>query len=144
MLNSYTGMIKEMTLHQNSIQPRQYWLRLVFTIFHFFHQVVALQRPWKMLFISSKKISLLSRNSNFCISVSPLFLPVGHCFRGLLKINLKGAISGLRQFLATKSPLKIMKNAFYFTTKALFVLNIYIEISVLNFRSCRKTAWLER
>ena len=42
-------------------------------------------------------------------------------------VNIKGALSGLRQFLATESPLKIMKNAFYFTLfhiKALFVLNI--------------------
>ena len=35
---------------------------------------------------------------------------------------LKGALSGLRQLLATECPLKIMKNAFYFTLKALFVL----------------------
>ena len=34
------------------------------------------------------------------------------------------ALSGLRQFLATGSPLKMMKNAFYFTLKALFVLKI--------------------
>ena len=32
----------------------------------------------------------------------------------------KGALSGMRQFLATESPLKMMKNAFYFTLKALF------------------------
>ena len=37
---------------------------------------------------------------------------------------LKGAVSGLRQFLATGSPLKKMKNAFYFTSKAPFVLKI--------------------
>ena len=37
----------------------------------------------------------------------------------------KGALSGLRQFLATESPLKMMKNAFYFTLKALFVLKIF-------------------
>ena len=35
-----------------------------------------------------------------------------------------GALPGLRQFLATESPLKIMKNAFYSTSKALFVLKI--------------------
>ena len=37
----------------------------------------------------------------------------------------KGALSGLRQFLAIESPLKMMKNAFYFTSKALFILNIF-------------------
>ena len=42
---------------------------------------------------------------------------------------LKGALSGLRQFFATESPLKTMKNAFYFTSKALFVLKIYRFLS---------------
>ena len=38
--------------------------------------------------------------------------------------KLKGTLSDLRQFLATKSHLKMMKNAFYFTSKVLFVLKI--------------------
>ena len=33
--------------------------------------------------------------------------------------EVKEALSGLRQFLATESPLKIMKNPSYFTLKAL-------------------------
>ena len=32
---------------------------------------------------------------------------------------LKGPLSGLKQFLTNESPLKIMKNAFYFMLKAL-------------------------
>ena len=41
------------------------------------------------------------------------------------RFNLfKGALLGLRRFLATESPLKMMKNAFYFTVKALSVLKI--------------------
>ena len=39
--------------------------------------------------------------------------------------NIKGALSGLRQFLATESPLKMMRNAFYFTSKALFVIKVF-------------------
>ena len=39
-------------------------------------------------------------------------------------ILIKGTLSGLRQFLASESPLKMMKSAFYFTLKALFVFNI--------------------
>ena len=42
---------------------------------------------------------------------------------------LKGALSGLRQFLATESPLKMIKNALYFTSKALFVLKIFKFLS---------------
>ena len=45
--------------------------------------------------------------------------------------KIKGALSGLKQVLATESPLKIMKNAFYFTSKALFVLQIFKLLSRL-------------
>ena len=38
---------------------------------------------------------------------------------------VKGALSDLRPFLAIESPLKMMKNAFYFTLKARFVLKIF-------------------
>ena len=41
----------------------------------------------------------------------------------------KGTLSGLRQFLATESSLKMMKNAFYVTSKALFVLKIFKFLS---------------
>ena len=41
----------------------------------------------------------------------------------------KGALSGLRQVLITESPLKMMKNAFYFTSRALFVPKIFKFLS---------------
>ena len=37
---------------------------------------------------------------------------------------IKGALSDLRQFLTSESPLKIMRTAFYFTSNALLVLKI--------------------
>ena len=43
--------------------------------------------------------------------------------------EVKGALSGLRQFLAAESPLQMMKNAFYFMSKALFVLKIFKILS---------------
>ena len=46
--------------------------------------------------------------------------------------KVKGALSGLRQLLATESPLKMMKNTFYFTLKALFVLKIFKFLSLLS------------
>ena len=46
-----------------------------------------------------------------------------------LSLNIKGALSGLRQFLTSESPLKMMKNAFYFTSKAFFVLKIFSFLS---------------
>ena len=43
----------------------------------------------------------------------------------IFKISLfKEALSGLKQFLATESLFRIMKNAFYFTLKTYFVLKI--------------------
>ena len=39
--------------------------------------------------------------------------------------TIKAALSGLRQFVTIESPLKMMKNAFYFILKALFVLKIF-------------------
>ena len=46
-----------------------------------------------------------------------------------VKFSIKGALSGLRQFLAAESPLKMMKNAFYITLKTLFVLKIFKFLS---------------
>ena len=51
----------------------------------------------------------------------------------------KGALSGLRQFLVNENPVRIMKNACYFT----FSLSRYLFF-VLTFCSCREAAWLER
>ena len=60
------------------------------------------------------------------------------CINGALSLRIvpdryssKGALSGLRQFLANESPLKLMKNAFYFTLKALFVPKIFKFLSLL-------------
>ena len=47
----------------------------------------------------------------------------------VVRNNLKGAISGLRQFLVTESHFKMMKNAFCFTSKALFVLKVFMFLS---------------
>ena len=41
------------------------------------------------------------------------------------KFIIKGALSGLRKFLANESPLKMMKNIFHFTLKTLFFLKIF-------------------
>ena len=49
----------------------------------------------------------------------------------MIREKVKGALSGLRQFFAPESPLKMMKNAFYFTLKALFVLKIFNFLSGL-------------
>ena len=44
---------------------------------------------------------------------------------------IKGPIPGLRQFLTAECPLKMMKNAFYFRLKALFVPEIITFLSWL-------------
>ena len=50
--------------------------------------------------------------------------------RNLMDV-IKGALSGLMQFVANKSPSKMLENAFYFTLKALFILKIFKLLSWL-------------
>ena len=65
-------------------------------------------------------------------------------------------LSNVKQFLATKSPLKMIKNIFYFTLKALLILKIFNFLSSIfvnaekrldskdkvNFKVYDITAWL--
>ena len=46
-------------------------------------------------------------------------------------VAFKGTLSGLRQFFETESRLKMMKNTFYFTSKALFILKIFKFLSLI-------------
>ena len=64
-------------------------LSAIFIRFLFSHQMIALQKLWKMPFILSKKLFLFSRYSAFVFLSFPLFLPICHCFRGWSKIYLK-------------------------------------------------------
>ena len=55
-----------------------------------FHQMIVFQKLRGMFFISSKKLFLYLRYSNFCIFIfMALFYPVSHCFRGWFKKNVK-------------------------------------------------------
>ena len=47
----------------------------------------------------------------------------------LILVLFKDTLSGPRQFLATGSPLRVMKNVFYFTSESLFVLKIFKFLS---------------
>ena len=47
----------------------------IFNQMFIFHQMLALQKLWKVFFISSKKLFLFSRYSIFCIFVFPPFFP---------------------------------------------------------------------
>ena len=74
----------------------------------------------------------------------------------LILWGFKGALSGLRPFLAAVIFFKMVKNTFYFTLKALFVLKIFKFLSCvfghvaklldkkdkLDFRFYDITAWL--
>ena len=69
-----------------------YPLKLVSAIFYqnfIFHQMIALQKLWKMFFISSKKLFSFLRYSSFLYIRLPLFFPVSHCFIGWFKKNFK-------------------------------------------------------
>ena len=49
----------------------------------------------------------------------------------MLRQTIKDTLSGLRQFLEIEGPLKMMKNAIYFTLKSLFILKILKVLSYL-------------
>ena len=54
------------------------WLKLVSTIFYqifIFHQMITLQKLWKMFFISSKKLFSFLEYLHFSIFVFPSFFP---------------------------------------------------------------------
>ena len=87
------------------------------------------------LFLAYEEYGLVRRILfDFFISISTLsfyditqsnFSLMIQCF------PIKGVLSGLRQFMAIESPLKMMKKAFYFISKALFVLKIFKFLSLL-------------
>ena len=54
---------------------------------------------------------------------------------------IKGALSSLRDFLAIESPLKMMKNAFYLTSKTLFIHKIF---KFLSWHFGHVAKWLEK
>ena len=79
-------------IHFSCLRPFDTHLKLVSAIFIkflFFHQMIAFQKLWKILFISSKELFSFLTYSNVRISVLPFFLIVGHCFIGWSKINPK-------------------------------------------------------
>ena len=47
---------------------------IIYQIF-IFYEMIALEKLWKMLFMSSKKLFLFSKYSNFCVSILPSFSP---------------------------------------------------------------------
>ena len=64
-----------------------------------------------------------------------IYLTIKHIYIGSLVSRIinsfKDVLLGLRTFLATENPLKMMKNAFYFTLKPLFVLKTFNLFSCL-------------
>ena len=70
----------------------------IFIKFLFFHQMIPLQKLWKILFLFHEKSSFHSRDNQVFVFLSfPLFLPVGYCFKGWSKINLNDVINCLNK-----------------------------------------------
>ena len=85
---------------------KDYWTNLqVFKTcahyFLFFQQMIAFQKLWTMVLISSKKLFSFSRYSNFCIFLLPSFSPCWPLLSAWSKINVKayGAINCLNCLL---------------------------------------------
>ena len=54
-----------------------------------------------------------------------LITEINYCNLYVFACKCKGELSGLRQFLETESHLRMIKNVFYFTLKALLVFKIF-------------------
>ena len=80
--------------------------------------------------IKDSRLSHFHQNIMIKYSKFLLFRPFW-AYLGILQVSIKGALSGLRQFLATENPLKMIKNTFYLTLKALLVLNTFKFLSWL-------------
>ena len=96
-----------------------------------------------------RTISTVTRHiDNTAFSRTPYswrFYVCGSIYVLNLSSKLEGALSGLRHFLASESPLKMMKNVFYLTLKTFFVLKVFkFHFLVLTFWSCMKTTSSER
>ena len=74
-----------------------------------------------------QKANQISRKLNMEYSRGKFRWKVSYSVDNLIKSTL----SGMRQYLESESPLKMMKNAFYFTLKARFVLKIIKFLSWL-------------
>ena len=84
-------------------------------------------RPSGLQLLYRESPALVFRNQPFVDPLQSRCSWIIHKIHGetpVWEFLFKGALSGLRQFLTTESPLKMMENAFYFTLKALFVLKI--------------------
>ena len=92
LIKNWSTSSLKYNLH-SSYSLRSRGLKLVSAIFYQFfisHQMIALWKLQKMLFISSTKLFLFLKCSNFCIPIFPsLSLPVQPCFRDWSKTNLK-------------------------------------------------------
>ena len=110
------------------------------------HQIIALQKLWKIFFISSKILFLFSRYSDFSICLL-LFFPfsaiLSHCFRGWPKINLidlkvYDVINYVNNNLITHFVWYLEKEKRY----EIETLSIDIELirNIFTKKSCRKCA----
>ena len=82
-----------------------------------------------------KRYDLETKSQKKNVETFNTFIGYAVSFTYILSTCFKGAISGLRQFLATESLLKMMKNVFYFK---LFSFSRYLSF-VLTFWTCIKT-----
>ena len=100
--------------------------------------------------------SLVLYKTFFRVELSFFFLNNQRSNIDELRVSFKGTLSGLPQLLAIESSLKKMKNAFYFTSKTLFLLKIFKFLFLLfglvakrldkkdkvNFKFYDVTTWL--
>ena len=87
---------------------------------------IKIRKVWLRLLVSVVDEIKLNSILSWSFDLLSFFMIHSHLY------SVKGALSGLGRFLATeKSPIKLIKNAFYITLKALFVLKVLKFLSWL-------------
>ena len=85
LFNKVTGLRAETPTRVFPVKFSKTFLKLVpdiFIKFLFFHEMIALKN-YEKCFLLHQKSSFRSRDNQIFLFLSfPLFLPVGHCFRG--------------------------------------------------------------
>ena len=128
----FFSFFPDLLMMQKNGLIRMLWLRWLLG----FRKLKSLKKVEILQFVFVLRVASWKNIIFFIEERSAVFFPYFHyevifCYAELFEcaFNFQDALLGRRQFLATESPLKMMENAFYFTSNTLFVLKIFKFLS---------------
>ena len=110
--NFNTKIVTSKRLYQKIVTSKRMYQKIV-TSKRMYQKIVTSKRMYQ------KRLNWIDLPRHSKVRRPPIFKKANNF------AHIKGALSDLKQFLATESPVKMMKNAFYFTSKDPFVLKVF-------------------